>query len=530
MELTIRFLTTILLVIVGLTTSFATNAVTQEDVVTFTIPKGYRNSLYGLCRDINMPIDTIIKYNPLLEHGLSIGASISLPANYVDMELLTEKGFTPSLLENAYDVQFSHLNNRPNTAKSGRASDLRTTTPKDTPTPVMPQVEAYCYDVHSYKIYSIPSASIEKLPSLDAKYGGAIENSTINGRQNLKRIRFMYWGDSNLDIKADELAKELDMPTDSLYHYALEGLWVDNRERAEDPFVLKLYETFFTEPYPYRKDLIGKAYTFIDKNGITQTKRFESSDCYLMDIYIPSIEESHVKKLNRTIQANAADIKSKIKFASNLESYRGDYSLSGFGFGHNSFAKIAGKAFYYYIANNDGSRTFEGPFQFVDKRGRNISAGFFKNNRQVGLWVWVAPAPNYGIFHCEINFNENGVPDGGFKMTVRNEDTLDERSFCSGTFVNGKLEYLNYKDYGNIGCNGRYKNGHPIGEWKVTASYGKAIIMQFSDDGTFIKGGYRDNRTGDWIDGYSKYPNDLINDVYSFMKGFFYRSTSYKAY
>ena len=52
MKLTIRFLTTILLVIVGLTTSFATNAVTQEDVVTFTIPNGYRNSLYGLCRDI----------------------------------------------------------------------------------------------------------------------------------------------------------------------------------------------------------------------------------------------------------------------------------------------------------------------------------------------------------------------------------------------------------------------------------------------------------------------------------------------
>lgn len=301
-------------------------------------------------------------------------------------------------------------------------------------------------DVHGYRIYSIPSASIDKLPLLDAKYGAVISNSTINGRQNLKRIQFLYWGDSTLDIKADELAKELDMPTDSLYYYALEGLWVDDAERAKDPFVLKLYETFFTEPYPYRKDLIGKEYTFIDNNGVTQTKRFESSDCYLMDIYIPYAEESRVEKLNRTIQANAADIKTKIKFASNLKSYRGDYSLSGFGFGNNSFAKIAGKAFYNYIANNDGSRTFEGPFQFVDVRGRSISAGFFKNNRQVGLWVWDGPAPNHGIFHCEINFNENGVPDGAFKMTVRNEDTLDERSFCSGTFVNGKLEYYYWCD------------------------------------------------------------------------------------
>lgn len=382
-------------------------------------------------------------------------------------------------------------------------------------------------DVHGYIIYSIPSASIEKLPLLDAKYGDVISNSTINGRQNLKRIQFRYWGGS-MDIKADELAKELDMPVDSLYHYALDGLWVDDQERAQDPFVLKLYESFFTEPYPYRKDLMGKQYTFIDKNGVTQTKRFDSSDCYLMDIYIPYIEESYEEKLNKKIRTNEVDIKSKIQFAKNLNKYSGNYSLSGFGFGHNSSAISAGQAVYTYIANNDGSRTFEGSFQFV--AGRKIAVGFFKNNRQVGLWLWDAPAPNYGIFHCEINFNENGVPDGAFEMTVKNEDTLDERSICSGTFVNGKLEYLNYKDYGNIWCNGGYRNGHPVGEWKVRDRNGKSIIMQFSDDGTLIKGGYRDNRTGDWIDGYSNYPNDLIDEVYSFMKGFFYRSTSYKAY
>lgn len=125
MKLTIRFLTTILLVIVGLTTSFATNAVTQEDVVTFTIPKGYRNSLYGLCRDINMPIDTIIKYNPLLEHGLSIGASISLPANYVDRELLIQQGLTPFTAENnsSSDKLYCHPNSQNEKIKNSRGED-----------------------------------------------------------------------------------------------------------------------------------------------------------------------------------------------------------------------------------------------------------------------------------------------------------------------------------------------------------------------------------------------------------------------
>ena len=149
MKLTINLMRVTIMTLIALTTSFATYAIAQKNVVTFTIPDGYKNSLYGFCKDLALPMDTITKYNPIIkDNGLYIGASISLPANYVNMELLTEKGFTPSLLENAYDVQFSHLNNRPNTAKSGRASDLRTTTPKDTSTPVKQQVEAYCYDGH----------------------------------------------------------------------------------------------------------------------------------------------------------------------------------------------------------------------------------------------------------------------------------------------------------------------------------------------------------------------------------------------
>lgn len=152
MKLTINLMRVTIMTLIALMTSFATYAIAQKNVVTFTIPDGYKKSLFGLCKDLALPIDTIKKYNPIVtDNGLYIGASISLPANYVNIELLTEKGFSPSLLENAYDAQFSHLNNRPNTAKSGRASNVRTTIPKDTSTPVKQQVVAYCYD--GYEIY-----------------------------------------------------------------------------------------------------------------------------------------------------------------------------------------------------------------------------------------------------------------------------------------------------------------------------------------------------------------------------------------
>lgn len=52
MKLTINLMRVTIVTLIALMISFATYAIAQKNVVTFTIPNGYRHSLYGLCRDI----------------------------------------------------------------------------------------------------------------------------------------------------------------------------------------------------------------------------------------------------------------------------------------------------------------------------------------------------------------------------------------------------------------------------------------------------------------------------------------------
>ena len=271
---------------------------------------------------------------------------------------------------------------------------------------------------------------------------------------------------------------------------------------------------------------LSKVFDYAIKNNISVENVLKSiKDATGFDFeYTPQIQalyKEHKKKMT-----NENSLNSKIKFADNLKKYDGNYDLTGFGFGLNSHEKNYGKAIYTYLENPDGSRIYEGKFGFYSNNGKSWANGYFKNDRQVGLWIWDAPARNNGQFHCEINFNENGIPDGDFEMTVTNTGWHDPRSYCIGKFVNGRLEYLKYKDDGTVWCDGHYKNGHPVGEWTVGAPDKHLITMVFNENGTLIKGGYRDERTGDWINGYSPYPESLLRDVSSFLTGFFYRYTS----
>ena len=52
--------------------------------------------------------------------------------------------------------------------------------------------------------------------------------------------------------------------------------------------------------------------------------------------------------------------------------------------------------------------------------------------------------------------------------------------------------------------------------------------MSFDDFGKLIKSGYRDDRTGDWINATSQYPYELYSYVIDRIKnGNFLRSTSF---
>lgn len=52
--------------------------------------------------------------------------------------------------------------------------------------------------------------------------------------------------------------------------------------------------------------------------------------------------------------------------------------------------------------------------------------------------------------------------------------------------------------------------------------------MSFDNNGKLIKSGYRDYRTGDWINATSRYPRELYLDVINMIRtGYFLRSTSF---
>lgn len=98
MKSIIKALRIILLVIAVFAMTTLANSTTSRDVVSFTIPSGYRNSAYGLCKECVINMDSLMEYNPSLKNrGLYVGDSYALPADQVDIEMLKEKGFSPVL-------------------------------------------------------------------------------------------------------------------------------------------------------------------------------------------------------------------------------------------------------------------------------------------------------------------------------------------------------------------------------------------------------------------------------------------------
>lgn len=78
-----------------------------------------------------------------------------------------------------------------------------------------------------------------------------------------------------------------------------------------------------------------------------------------------------------------------------LKKYDGNYTL----------LNKDGRGAYYYYPAQDGSRIFHGKFLFVSNDNELKVRGEFKNNYQVGTWIWVGSGrDNYRI---EINFDNN---------------------------------------------------------------------------------------------------------------------------
>lgn len=143
------------------------------------------------------------------------------------------------------------------------------------------------------------------------------------------------------------------------------------------------------------------------------------------------------------------------------------------------FPKNGGKAKYQYIENYDGSRIFDGDFEY-QTNGLKVK-GQFKNDYQVGQWHFIGD--NHTI---TINFNTNGYPDGEFVIyeidnyLFYDNDELKCRVKMrdvkySGIINNGiitQIEHITSQKYDLIlfydkeECNDAYIKGNDRIKWK----------------------------------------------------------------
>ena len=82
-----------------LVSALPAKAYKSDDVFLFNVPKGA--TVYGIARDLSIPVDTLIKYNPRLRDGLTAGIQIFLPASTVSEENLKKVDAAPTFVGGA---------------------------------------------------------------------------------------------------------------------------------------------------------------------------------------------------------------------------------------------------------------------------------------------------------------------------------------------------------------------------------------------------------------------------------------------
>ena len=208
----------------------------------------------------------------------------------------------------------------------------------------------------------------------------------------------------------------------------------------------------------------------------------------------------------------------KIEQVQGLKTYQGDYTMR---FG-GVFSEISGKASYQYKDAPDGTRIYEGDFRFETERPRyggwRMVTGKFKNDRQIGKWVWTSKLGNSSgvdeVELCIITFDDSGIPHGEYETcegrgygSTNYESSLSRDLYTKAYMSKGKVYSLSYKDR-DMTAVGRYdtNTGQPTGEWEVTMKVKvgnkeveRTITMKPCNpyNGLYLEGYYFDDTTGD---------------------------------
>lgn len=120
-----------------------------------------------------------------------------------------------------------------------------------------------------------------------------------------------------------------------------------------------------------------------------------------------------------------------------------------------TFHNAQGTAKYQYYTASDGTRIYDGTFEFESTGFR--ARGQFKNNCQVGQWIYQGKHNA-----ATINFDEKGYLNGGFAY-------INGPANVSGTMKRGRLTSLKYRS-DEFYTSGKYDGAYsesPIGIWQL---------------------------------------------------------------
>lgn len=281
-----------------------------------------------------------------------------------------------------------------------------------------------------------------------------------------------YW---TIEVDGDEtaldLSDRLELPVDSLHQMALtfvrdynryhkrlrSSTWDEERE---------LYR-FFTSPYPKLKVVKGR-----------------------QNVYRYSAQFHFPKDRHLTIKP-IPPYNKEVEFAKNLQTYNGEFS---FRWSSNVKYNDPGTAKYTYIPQPDGSRIFEGEFEYYRAAKRvdyykDIEyakiVGQMKNNKMVGHWEFELETDKEPFI--TMDFDEEGRLNGEV-ITKRYAAVFDHGVIREVYWHNGVYSTTGYFD----------GYGQPVGKWEIYRKNKPTIIIKYDQVGRRVSCGYRDNSTGDW--------------------------------
>ena len=207
----------------------------------------------------------------------------------------------------------------------------------------------------------------------------------------------------------------------------------------------------------------------------------------------------HIQKTRDSIanaKQKAAQNELRARIAKNgLKSYYGGFSLK-------TKCNHEGTAEYYYRDAPNGERIYEDTFSFRSFKDDDYyyyANGFFKNNKQVGIWRFREENGCFGDEHqfiIKITLNNDGILDGPFEITESkrlSDGSLKLLDTYTGTYDEGRLVELKCKK-----IKGHYnRSGKPIGTWKIDMN-GSPTRLEFDQNGhcTNYQQYYIDSQTG----------------------------------